>query len=1660
MENDTFLGGFDAKKIANKDFQNFTTLLGEQYKDLNTPDSVQQIRNSFIQEDPLKKFDEKYNALVTPSTGYMYGTPVETESKPSLSQKNYNVDELYTTLSNGEKVSNFPTYTLGIDNYESFAQSQSNWDKWVNGGTKMLNQFATGVVGGTVGAIYGIGNGIKEGSFAATYDNDFNNYLDLYNERLRYTNPNYIKASERDLSFGQKLATTNFWADEFLGGLSFIASAVATEALWAWASLGTSLVTTGARLGLSKIDDVLRVASKAKSASVAPLKAMTSNTLLNLNRATNLARVGQGVNLLRSMYTGAGYEAGFEARSYMKEMRDKFENDFINTNGISPTEEDKAQFEKNLENSANGLFAYNLAIVGSSNLATFGSLTGVKLPKIGGSDWVNKKIFGVGVDKANTVLKATKGQKALQYAYSLGKGAVVEGAYEEGMQSVGKNTAKNLLDSGYKSDLANESYSLTKAFGKGLAETYGTQEGLEEVYVGMLIGAFTGNALGIYSTKTLNSEFKDAKIRAESIQENFGKDANYSSKVAVENLIMSNRILASKKAEENADRQGDLLGGQIARNTTIFSQMIRANNLNYFDETVKSAIKEIDLIDENVLMQENNLTEKQASDLKESMKEEYKTQSDRFKKINDFSNYYIGNKISKEEKQVIVDNYIKNGYTEEEANKVSSDVLSQALSYELFMGEVSHNFADEMLDAFQNEVQNLLGSSRIKNAFSINDVLSKSKLSTRRKLNETKKQLKNTVEEFNKVETEYRQVENIIAKTASVEERTLVQARLSDLLLKREELSAKREELTSSYGVLFNSAKLENPFGVNNSEDFILTEDIISLDNDIQNVFESIESLKNTDSQKAERLIKVFKEYEKSVTAFKRYSERTAQITNPQTGLRGKRNIIVELSKDKTPKQSTIDMIKGLLDTHYEINKVEQQQKEKLNKAIEDVKNATSIVSMQPKSNEKISIKQYIIDQIKSHPYLYSQIGEDYNEALPTEEEINEYSDLFEKDIIESQPLTDEELSRFNELNNKMANWELLEAVQGEGVSIANMIKQDVLNSQTQNENTEVDEVLEEDLDLIVKNGEVEDDTPRPFEILQTVQTVFVRKTKSGYYFSHITPKKYFETIGESGILEYQHFNEEGKPKGAVQQTDVENVNNIIKPGTKIYYGNSSLTITKGLGIRIPLTEFNSEAFKTRNTKSGYMMVFDSDGSPMKSDFSDTDTYSPAEIYNLSNGSTLTLKVDRNEPYNKQLDFLDLEDNLKISLYDENGNKVGDLKANYTSSEEQQTDPAFLLIRNKAKQLFEASEEDIIEIGDLEVQNIFLGAPNLKLDESGREEQFPISAEQVYDYGIWSGGKTKLKGGLKGVRTDLLKGINKTLPIIVLKEGSTYIAYPVSLNKVDSDLGNTLIESNISDAELSIAVNEALLKAGQSPVELYYLSIDNQNMRNEDGTPTEVLNDAIEKVNQIQDKVDYKNTWFEKEHSKEQLVNEASININIEGNKFLSPKIAVSLSSFNEYTDSNIITEEQITEVINDYDRTKAEISKYRLTFIEENLIHVGASSQFHPIESNYKMIKNPLSGDVIFISNVGQKNKDLYNRLANLNDNKRLQEEIDKVKKQKLGNFAKTSQEMERYYGSLNKLADLENQINDSPKLKKRLEQEKEKRFNKDNEAQNNKKC
>ena len=1868
--------------------------------------------------DRVAKIDKKAKEIVSSNydSNFAFGKSMDYKpEKFSWTTKNYNVGELYEELSDGSLYKKFDTYTPGINNYEDHAQKMTFGDKAWNGLAKFVDTVGTTVVGGTVGAVYGIGEAINEGRFASLYDNDFTKELDLHGEKMKLDYAHYKTIDEQDDAFFEKLGNANFWFDDVTQGVAFTTGALVTEGIWAWATGGTSLSTVGARWGMKGVnalgkltkvastvgkvadkaldatkylDDMTRVANAGRKAVVAPQVMATTNTLSKLNQAAYTSgiwggRIGEGANVLRGMVTSAGYEAGFEARAFMNESRKDYMSTFESQNGRKPTKDEIAEFEASLDSSANGLFAYNTAIVGMSNVAQFGNIMKIRLPKMPFADTLNKKIFGVGLETVEGIgvkaLKATKLQKGMQIGYSLGKGAIVEGAWEEGMQSVGTHTAETLMKASYDKNLAKENYGVAKAFGESLGKTYGTKEGLNEVFTGMVVGALTGNVMGMVQTAkagsfTVNHEFANANKRNKQIEETFSGDSRYSSKNAIENMVMANRVLQSKKAEENADKKGDFLGGELARSTSLFANFSKANNLDYLDDHVEQLSSQVDLLSEKDLAEKQGITVSQARELKDSMKEELVDQAKSFKRINEFSKYMIGNKISSAELEVAVKKAqeVNPGIDEKLVKNQIVGQLREALTYELYMGETSYKHGENMLGAFQNEVENLFGDSEIKGALNIVDVLNKSSNVTQRELFKAKIDLKTTKEELTKLDKEQRVLETVVANARTPEARQEAVSKLNELVTRREDLANKEQELTDNWNILFDSAKIENPY--NKSKKQILSSDeILNAEKTVNTTLGSIDQLPQ---DKAIRLKTLLREYEKSISATKKYSDRTNQMMGLGSDLRANKGIIGRILASKTPRQSTIEMIQGLLDTHYEQTEVEndafensiqevklkqpvsegvdikeglisedtqikidelEKQREKelkeatldditkriesknevdtkeLRKELEDLmsgkssdksfislivdtlitnyknrksqrnepikqavldifesyrtkdltvqdysnileqfyqnirsasydksnvesdidnytirenslieevrnqsgwhyripfgaklgssknrfslnvkgdknlidildkiceeygiyyktpdssdnwlerhdpisiyvtnknltdaqikelkerivletkpfirsnegfglygenlsegveygeeatsENADELVSIgsgidikigegiksyltsangsfkgsvgqqmavkdffnlintltpnQSNNSEKIkeiqdkiseieaknyadivnskqaevnninnrydnlikniksginklNLVDYIKEQIKNNPYIFENVGEDFSQSLPKEGELDEYLAFYEKNELEEIPLTDEEKQRYNELNDKFANWQLMEAMEFEGVSLADLIKQQA--SLNQEPAVVEDTILtEDDLEIMEESVNEEVSQQRRFEVLQTPQNVFVQVKDGEVVISHLTLQS---LIGFAGKTEVEVSRGDSSKKVAI-----EDINDYVELNDIISFDNVNVKYIEGGKIVMYEDDFQSLNLPIRATKSGYSLVYGNDGKPMKSDFVDVDTYSPSEISKLSSGDELTMIVDLEDSYNSNLlgkSEQEIFDNLKISLEDNDGNKVADLKANY-QAEGFDIDEKFLEIRKKAVEMVKESTDTRITIGYVPVSTVFLGAPGVEIDPLTKQiQEKEIVPELVQDYGYWDGQKLVLKGGTKA-RIDFLKGIKKQLPIVVLIEGNTLIAYPVSLNTVDKNLGKEIWERNLPKAQLATELNRQC-KLNGIDSNLFFIASDNTNMYKADGKTSQELETAIEALNKVQDKPDYTKTWFESTHKKDSLKKEASINVDMNsGQMFLSPKIVVSLNDWTEVANTTERLSEKAVELI------------------------------------------------------------------------------------------------------------------------------------------------
>lgn len=112
------------------------------------------------------------------------------------------------------------------------ARNQSAAEQWVHGITKGVGLAATTFLDGTLGLLYGIGQGVAEGRASALWDNDLSNALQDFNQKMEEWLPNYRTQSEQERNWWQNMGTANFWADGFLKNLGFTVGAFYSGNAW------------------------------------------------------------------------------------------------------------------------------------------------------------------------------------------------------------------------------------------------------------------------------------------------------------------------------------------------------------------------------------------------------------------------------------------------------------------------------------------------------------------------------------------------------------------------------------------------------------------------------------------------------------------------------------------------------------------------------------------------------------------------------------------------------------------------------------------------------------------------------------------------------------------------------------------------------------------------------------------------------------------------------------------------------------------------------------------------------------------------------------------------------------------------------------------------------------------------------------------------------------------------------------------------------------------------------------------------------------------------------------------------------------------------------------------------------------------------------------
>ena len=428
------------------------------------------------------------------------------------------------------KYNNYDVPTTRFFNWdEQRAQNQGTGEKWVNGLSKAGVTTLGAVAENTLGIVFGIGELVTGGAY---YDNYIGKSIDKANEAMREAMPNYKTQAEQDMSTGQKLGTANFWADTVANGVGYSLGSIATFYLTG----GVGLVARGAK--------AMQIYNTSKAIANGLKVADSISKGKKLTGFVNLAAMGE-MGLYMSLA-----ESSVEARETQKSVYEdliakEIENPDNNINDISQLSVSELEdIENTSYAAANRNFLTQLPVLMGTNLLMFGKqIAGFKA-----STKVNKDIaFDQALGKTvNTIANQGKFRNAISRLKPTGAGVLTE-AGQEGWQF-----ASNVMSSDYHTDkyFNGGAASLTKSLYKGIKDTLGSQEGLESMLVGGIVG---GGVSGVSST--VRGDFKRRQKAAELVTDvlNGGYLVNANNK-----QLQFNAQVKVALDMENARKTGDI----------------------------------------------------------------------------------------------------------------------------------------------------------------------------------------------------------------------------------------------------------------------------------------------------------------------------------------------------------------------------------------------------------------------------------------------------------------------------------------------------------------------------------------------------------------------------------------------------------------------------------------------------------------------------------------------------------------------------------------------------------------------------------------------------------------------------------------------------------------------------------------------------------------------------------------------------------------------------------------------------------------------------------------------------------------------------------------------------------------------------------------------
>jgi hypothetical protein len=433
-----------------------------------------------------------------------------------------NVNSPFSVVSKSELLANqrYPLYERGV-NLENIYGLQQSWYEQLGNGLVKMGANALGSFAQSFATIPNTATALKNGVNIADLSNPdgYESSIDTWLRNVENYFPNYVTEYEKSRGLTTAIPFTygsaNFWGDKILKNSGFMVGAIggaiaqdaiigiATEGIGAIPLVASQLGRASLYLnklfaGANKVDRVLDMARAAGK---------SEQTLLNIERLGQLAaatKLNNGFRYGMSVYGSARTEAAIEARESYRTIKEELTEQYkLDNFGDEPTPEAIQQIEEYATDAMNTRFGINMALLTVSNAVQFDnifkSFTGAQkgvtsstLSDFGSAGKVGLKEGTL--DTFEKKLPQTFSGKAWEFAKPKAINVFTEGVYEEGGQFATQKGVEDYYTRKYKTgkeswDFVKEAMTSTT---KGMAEQFGSSEGIESMVIGAITAAITG----------------------------------------------------------------------------------------------------------------------------------------------------------------------------------------------------------------------------------------------------------------------------------------------------------------------------------------------------------------------------------------------------------------------------------------------------------------------------------------------------------------------------------------------------------------------------------------------------------------------------------------------------------------------------------------------------------------------------------------------------------------------------------------------------------------------------------------------------------------------------------------------------------------------------------------------------------------------------------------------------------------------------------------------------------------------------------------------------------------------------------------------------------------------------------------------------------------